>query len=236
MTSSTPSGVDPCDQTAIRDAATIIVVRDRLGDTPRVLMGQRGSKAAFMPNKVVFPGGAVDPLDHQIQLAQQITAPCRARLSAHAADDLADAICVAAIRELWEETGLFLGVPGSWPASAPTEWNGFVTAGIVPTASQLCFVFRALTPPGRTRRFDARFFLVEADALHGDIDDFSNASDELSNLQWVPLSETRALDLPFITEVVLAEVCASLTQKRPPKSVPFFRNTHETSEFLRLYG
>ncbi|MFP4406139.1 MAG: DNA mismatch repair protein MutT, partial [Rhodosalinus sp.] len=48
------------DKSRVRDAATVIVLRDR--DTrPRILMGQRGSAAAFMPNKVVFPGGAVDP-------------------------------------------------------------------------------------------------------------------------------------------------------------------------------
>ena len=46
------------DKTAIRNAATVILLRDRL-ENPRVLMGQRGAKAAFMPNKFVFPGGAV---------------------------------------------------------------------------------------------------------------------------------------------------------------------------------
>ena len=47
------------DKTAIRNAATVILLRDRL-ENPRVLMGQRGANAAFMPNKFVFPGGAVD--------------------------------------------------------------------------------------------------------------------------------------------------------------------------------
>ena len=52
----------PVDKTAIRNAATVIVLRDR-HDRPAILMGQRGAKAAFMPNKFVFPGGAVDPDD-----------------------------------------------------------------------------------------------------------------------------------------------------------------------------
>ena len=56
------------DKTGLRDAATVIVLRDR--DTrPRVLMGQRGAKAAFMPNKFVFPGGAVDAEDAEVPLA-----------------------------------------------------------------------------------------------------------------------------------------------------------------------
>ena len=47
------------DKSAIRHAATVIVLRDR-ATNPRVLMGQRGAGAAFMPNKFVFPGGAMD--------------------------------------------------------------------------------------------------------------------------------------------------------------------------------
>ena len=55
------------DKTAIRNAATVIVIRDRM-TTPSILMGQRGSKAAFMPNKFVFPGGAVDAADAHVPL------------------------------------------------------------------------------------------------------------------------------------------------------------------------
>ena len=63
------------DKTAIRNAATVIVVRDRK-TSPKVLMGQRGANAAFMPNKFVFPGGAVDPADGEIPLSGEISAPC----------------------------------------------------------------------------------------------------------------------------------------------------------------
>ncbi|SNR64747.1 NUDIX hydrolase [Puniceibacterium sediminis] len=225
----------PIDKTAIRNAATVIVLRDR--DTrPRVLMGQRGAAAAFMPNKFVFPGGAVDQADAQVPLGTPLSDLCAARLSEEAAPGLAHALSVAAIRELWEETGQILGKPGTWAETPPEDWATFAATGHVPLAEPLQFVFRAITPPGRPRRFDARFFVADAETLASDPDDFSAASDELSLLQWVDLDEVRHFDLPFITEVVLAEVAARARSATPPKSVPFFRNDDEESLFLRLRG
>ena len=97
----------------------------------------------------------------------------------------------------------------------------------------LRFIFRAITPPGRTRRFDARFLLAHADSLDGDGNDFATASGELQHLRWLPLPEARALDLPFITEVVLAEVAALVTGGDQP-GVPFFDNSGSTPQFRRI--
>ena len=224
------------DKTAIRNASTVIALRDRLND-PHVLMGQRGAKAAFMPSKFVFPGGAVDAADAAVPLACPLPELCVDRLREDSNEDLSHALAAAAIRELWEETGLVLGRQGTWPGTVPEDWKGFAGAGYVPSAQALQFVFRAITPPGRPRRFDARFFLVDADEISGDLDDFSAASDELSHLQWVPLAKAREeYDLPFITEVVLAEVAARAHDPAPPASVPFFRNDDEASLFIRLRG
>lgn len=225
--------VEP-DKSRIRDAATVIVLRDRL-HTPRILMGQRGAKAVFMPNKFVFPGGAVDPEDANVPLSAGIPSPCCERLREDS-PDIAHALAAAAIRELWEETGLVLGKKGHWAGGAPADWKGFADRGHVPDARALRYVFRAITPPGRPRRFDARFFLVDSDALSGDLDDFSAACDELSHLQWVPIKDARQFDMPFITEVVLAEIEAQVGSPGPPASVPFFRNDDEESLFLRLRG
>lgn len=224
------------DKSAVRNAATVIVVRDRMGSDPSILMGQRGAKAAFMPNKFVFPGGAVDAGDSDVPLSSPISELCRTRLADQAPDGLHSALIVAAIRELWEETGLVLGDRKNWPDDIPEDWQGFAATGCAPSARGLQFVFRALTPPGRPRRFDARFFLVDANHIDGDLDDFSQASDELSHLQWIKLSQAREFDLPFITEVVLAEVAARITDLTPPDSVPYFRNNDEASLFLRLHG
>ncbi|MEP1765226.1 MAG: NUDIX hydrolase [Sulfitobacter sp.] len=223
------------DKTAIRNAATVIVIRDRM-TTPSILMGQRGANAAFMPNKFVFPGGAVDADDALVPLACGLPSPCAERISDNINAELSHAIPVAAIRELWEETGLILGTKGDWPDTPPPDWRSFAQTGHLPDASALQFVFRALTPPGRPRRFDARFFLVDVEAIASDPDDFAAACDELSHLQWVPLSQARQFDMPFITEVVLAEIEARAPLREAPASVPYFKNSDEESLFLRLRG
>ncbi|HHY02149.1 MAG TPA: NUDIX hydrolase [Paracoccus sp.] len=204
----------------IRDASTVVLIdRDRAGG-PSVLMGMRGAGAAFMPSKYVFPGGAVDPGDEH-PLRDALSDACRARLASEPVTGLSinpDALAGAALREMAEETGLQLAPSADDP---------------------LLFVFRAITPPGRPRRFDARFFLIDARNIVGDRNDFSAACDELSHLHWVPLAEARALDLPFITEVVLAEVAQMVSEAGPgplsvPLSVPFFDNRNAETRFLQL--
>ncbi|SPJ25246.1 NUDIX domain-containing protein [Palleronia abyssalis] len=205
----------------VRDAATVIVVRNP--DTqPAVLMGQRGKSAAFMPNKYVFPGGAVDAADTRVGLAAPISEPCRTRLS-RPGEAAPEAIAAAAIRELWEETGQIAGARDEW-IDPPDAWTGFARAGYRPDPGRLRYVFRAITPPGRSRRFDARFFLLPSDALVTDPDDFDAACDELGHLHWVPLAEARSLDLAFITSVALGEIEAHLPSLDAPRRVPFFRN------------
>lgn len=193
-------------QPPIRDAASVVLLRDA-HSTPKVLMGQRGKNAAFMPDKFVFPGGAVDPEDASVALPGAPSPKCLARLGGHGS-----ALLAAALRETWEETGLTL-----------KQCNGLI------------YFFRAITPPARPRRFDARFFLADADnMIETDLDDFSQASDELRHLHWVPLTEARSLNLPFITEVVLAEVDALARTMEAPSSVPFFDNSSGTSRFMRI--
>jgi len=217
--------------TTIRDAASVLVIRDA-PSAPRVLMGQRGAQAAFMPSKFVFPGGALDTTDANVPLTALPGPICAARLAQGGAD--ARALAAAAIRELWEETGLMLGAPGPWPAPPPTGWEAFAARGLVPSAAGLSFVFRAITPAGRPRRFDARFFLVDADRIEGDLDDFSAASEELDHLQWIPLANARRFDLPFITEIVLSEVAALIGCAGPPGTVPFFDNSGARPVFRHI--
>ena len=196
----------------IRPAATVVLWRNG-PDTSEVLMGQRGHKAAFMPSKYVFPGGAVDLVDAASALSPgSLSDQCRASLrqACGPGSPGPDTIGQAALRELAEETGLVAAADFS-----------------------MRFIFRAITPRGRSRRFDARFFLVPAAQVEGDQSTFSGASDELSHLHWVGLAAARQLDLPFITEVVLSEV-AALLQGMDQPGVPFFDNSGPLPAFRRL--
>lgn len=220
------------DKTAIRDASTVIILRDS-ASAPAVLMGQRGASATFMPGKFVFPGGAVDPNDAAAPVSR-LTGQDHARLASESRV-APEALAAAAIRELWEETGQMLGVQGAWD-TPPKGWRGFAATGLIPDAAALTFFFRAVTPASRPRRFDARFFLADAANLATDPDDFSKAEDELAHLQWVPLAKAREFDLPFITQVVLAELLGHIARGGPPASVPFFRNDDEDHLVTRLGG
>ena len=183
-------------------------------------MGQRGAEAVFMPSKFVFPGGRVD-LGDGVAGLNDLPGPgllsdlCARRLTLMLPENAPSpaALVAAARRELVEETGQRLGPSGLTPS--------------------LRFVFRAITPPGRSRRFDARFFLANAASLETDPEDFRAASDELQHLRWLTLPDARALDLPFITEVVLAETAALLAGRDQP-GVPFFDNCGPAPMFRRI--
>ena len=218
----------------VRDAATIVLYR-RQDDAAQLLMGQRGTRAAFMPDRFVFPGGAVDDGDVALGRAMPEAAEGLGRLGVGSAPELAPALRLTAIRELWEETGLRLGRAGAPVPGSGEDWREFFAGGLRPDPAALTFFFRAVTPPGRPRRFDARFFLAPASRLDGDPDDFSRAGDELRHLQWLDIPAARRLPLPFITEVVLAEVAALLdAPDAAPRPVPFFEHTPEGSRFRML--
>src|SRR5438445_11444607 len=94
-----------------KDAATIILI-DRSGAEPKVLLGRRHHGHKFMPGKFVFPGGRVEPIDRRMPSATTIEPRVEARLMqsmAHPSAAKARGLMLAAIRETFEETGLLLG-------------------------------------------------------------------------------------------------------------------------------
>lgn len=178
-----------------RDAATLILVRGGR----EVMMGQRSKGHVFMPDKWVFPGGRVDPGDARAKAATELTAETEALLRRGTLSRRPPrAFALAAVRETLEEAGLTLGG----------------AAG--PELDKLRFIARAITPPYRPRRFDARFFMADADAVLAHHEPVQG--EELLHVRWFSLEEARALDLPSITRFVLKEVEARLAGEavQPP--------------------
>jgi len=204
-----------------RDAATLILVR-RSGPEPQILMGRRHGGHVFMPNKFVFPGGRVDPGDWRIAAASELK-PHVVRRAAHGATPgRARALALAAIRETFEETGLLLGAPCDRPPRSRSKgWQPFFERRVQPVLEPLEFIARAITPPARTRRFDARFFLAGAEHIAGTTRP-DNGSGELLELHWLTLGEAHRLDLPSITRFVLGELETHLREgPDAARSVPF---------------
>lgn len=203
-----------------KDAATLVLVKR--GGEPRVLMGCRNSGMAFMANKYVFPGGRMDPGDQRIAVAHDLRPEVMARAAAGITTSRARGLALAAIRETFEETGILIGEAGAAPRTRSPAWVKFFAQGVVPRLDGLDMIARAITPPNRTRRFDARFFLADASAIAHTMD--AAHHQELLTPSWLTLAEARALDLPNITRRVLDEVEMRLAD--PPgtsRPAPFFR-------------
>lgn len=199
-----------------KDAATLILFR---GETsPEVLMGRRAKGHVFMASKWVFPGGRLERADFTAAAATEPSTEVLTRLEREVPARRARALALAAVRETFEETGLMLAEPAP-VASVAGPWREFREVGALPDLAALTYVGRAITPPGRPRRFDARFFMAEAEALL--TPEPTAGSGELDEIAWLPLEEARALPLPAITRLILGE--AAERRADPGRTPPFVR-------------
>jgi len=210
-----------------KDAATLILV-DRSGSIPKVLVGRRHDKVVFMPGKFVFPGGRVDKADNRVPVAATIPKELEQNLlkgSPKIAASRAKSLAIAAIREACEETGLCLGrKTDDVTPKLEGAWKPFAEAGLLPDPSGLFLIARAITPPGRVRRFDTRFFTADATAITHSVEGVVHTDAELVELVWVELGSQPLADLHPMTRNVLGELEKRLATGplRHDAAVPFF--------------
>jgi len=165
-----------------RPAATTLIVRDGPAGL-EVLMVRRSLQASFMPGAYVFPGGAVDARDGSDEHARRCdeTPASIARRIGEVTQvgDQALAYAVAALRECFEECGLWLGAPSSGhegATSALPDWAALrarlhagaslaelaLEAGLLLATTALRPWSHWVTPVGLPKRFDTLFFVVRA--------------------------------------------------------------------------
>ncbi len=223
-----------------RDAATLILVR-RDAETPRILMGQRHEAHKFMPGKFVFPGGRVDAGDCRISTEHGLRADVAEKLlssmKGKPSSARATGIALAAVRETFEEVGLIIGQPGSAPRTRNRAWQQFYATGYTPVLGGLRLLARAVTPPGRSRRFDTRFFIADAATLANIDTPVAPETDEILSPHWVSIDEARRLDLPWITNQILNRLQTAMEDTEPfgqqrPVTYQYMRGKDWTYETL----
>ena len=203
---------------------------------PKVLLGKRHAGLKFMAGKLVFPGGRMEPGDRKMPVASDLDAHAGARLMrgvqppeprqgarARARGDPRD---FRGDRPAARQAGRRRA------AGAGGPWKAFAEASVLPDLAQLHFIVRAITPPRRPRRFDARFFAVDASAIAHRVDGKVGPDSELVELVWLPIPEAKNHDLPTITQVALDELQARVAKGfGHDLPSPFYRMLHK--KFVR---
>lgn len=148
-----PKGAGDADAVPPVPAASVITLR---GDPFEVLFMRRTSTSSFVPDAWVFPGGSVDPIDREL-----------AELHLEGAE--LDAMRVCALRELFEESGIWIGDPledalgiRSRLLDDPEAFRELFEA-CASQVDRLTWTSRWITPVGVPKRFDTFFFLLEVD-------------------------------------------------------------------------
>ncbi|MES2101290.1 MAG: hypothetical protein V4569_15790 [Pseudomonadota bacterium] len=188
---------DPLRRVVPRPAATTLIVRDGAPGL-EVLMVRRSLQASFMPGAYVFPGGAVDASDgSSAHAAACDESPARIARRIGAVTQVGDqalAYVVAALRECFEECGLWLGAPDrhtpggdGWAGLRARLHRGETLAALAAAAggplvtSALRPWSHWVTPVGLPKRFDTLFFVARAPA--GQVPEVD--AGETTTLAWV---------------------------------------------------
>ena len=212
----------------VRDAATVVLLRDSAGG-PEAFLLRRVRGMAFAAGMTVFPGGAVDPRDADAAVGW-VGPPVADWTAPFDADEaLARALLCAAVRETFEESGVLLAGPSADEVTATDgpDWEAdrvglerrdfslaelLARRGLQLRADLLRPWAHWITPPQESvrRRYDTRFFVAALPAGQRTRD----VTSEADVVEWVrpadALDQLRRGERPMMppTIVTLEEVSA----------------------------
>jgi 8-oxo-dGTP pyrophosphatase MutT (NUDIX family) len=192
-----------------RAAATVVLMRDRPGAPPQVLMVRRHGGDSFAADAYVFPGGVLEAEDRSTEalaLTAALAPDATSRLNLEAEPQLALAFHLAAIRETFEEVGILLARPAAgaaFPDAAELRsvrgamqkgrapfWAWLRERGLRPAVEDLTYFAHWITPAARPKRFDTRFFLAAA----GDEANPEPDREEIVECLWISPAEAVAAE------------------------------------------
>jgi 8-oxo-dGTP pyrophosphatase MutT (NUDIX family) len=180
-----------------RDAASLVLLRGK-GRELELLVGRRPMTVRFMPGVYVFPGGAVDAED---------TRPWQTETGAEWLPPRLRRCARAALRETWEEAGVFFGHSGALQQalrSGDPAAEAYAEAGVEATLGRLAYIGRAITPARVFRRFNTRFFLGDGALVIGE----PRATDELEDVRWHPIGRHPLEPFRDVSQFMLARAIA----------------------------
>ncbi|MGI8309544.1 NUDIX hydrolase [Saccharopolyspora hattusasensis] len=168
-------GTPPEQPAAPKDAATVMLLRD--GATgPEVFLQRRVKGMPFAGGMTVFPGGGVDQRDADASVAWSGPDADWWAERFGCSPDVARALVCAAVREMFEESGVLLAGPDHTTVVGDTSRYADARAALVSREVSLAkfladegLVVRAdllrpwanwVTPEREPRRYDTRFFLA----------------------------------------------------------------------------
>jgi 8-oxo-dGTP pyrophosphatase MutT (NUDIX family) len=182
-----------------RHAATVVLLRD--GEPgPEVYLLRRQASMAFAGGMCVFPGGGVDPRDHDSSVAWAGPSPAEWAQRLDCEESLARALVCAAVRETFEESGVLLAGPSPDSVVSDTTDDGWEADRVALESRELSmtdFLLRRglvlrtdllgawsgwLTPIFEPRRYETWFFV--AALPEGQVT--RDVSTESSSVHWTP--------------------------------------------------
>ena len=187
-------------------ASTVVLVRPDDADGFEIFMNRRPDKMDVYAGIYVFPGGRVENNDRSpqmLKLTHGLTAAdAQQQLGGELGAELCLAHWVAAVRELFEEAGIyfFVSPSGALNGSAGEELTqrlaakraglqaGTVEFSSLLTAENLCcdlgrlvYFFHRITPEHYPVRFDTRFYLAALPPQQTPL----HSSEEVSESLWI---------------------------------------------------